>query len=92
MRPRFQADADFNQKILLGLRAAAQAERILLTHDRNTMPGHLARFQADHSSPGVIVIAQNADIGVLIEDLLLVWATTDASEWRDQLGYLPLAG
>ena len=105
MRPRFQADADFNQKIVAGLRRresiidfmsawdghvigkpdpevlriASEATRILVSHDRNTMPGHFAKFIEGQSSPGVIIISQELDIGAAIEDLLLVWATTDAA-------------
>jgi uncharacterized protein with PIN domain len=69
MRPRFQADADVNQKIVglrrreriidfesahaagvIGvpdsevLRIAADRGRILISHDRKTMPAHFARF------------------------------------------------
>lgn len=115
MRPRFQADADFNQKIVAGfrrrepavdilsareggviglpdldvLRVAADAGRVLLTHDRSTMPAHLATFLRTRSSPGVIVVAQSLDIGVAIEELLLIWATTDAQEWVDQIAFAP---
>lgn len=70
MKPRFQADADFNHKIVLALRRkepaidirsaheagitgirdeevlrkAADQGRILVSHDRKTMPAHLAHF------------------------------------------------
>jgi hypothetical protein len=40
------------------------------------MPGHFARFQETRSSPGIIVVSQNLDIGAAIEDLLLIWAAT----------------
>jgi hypothetical protein len=116
MTPRFQADADFNQRIVLGLRRrepaidfldargggligaadsivlqiAAESGRILISHDRKTMPGHLMRFLENHSSPGVILVSQDLDIGAAIEDLLIIWAASDADEWRNQLGFLPL--
>jgi hypothetical protein len=116
MTPRFQADADFNHKIVVGLRRreraldirdaheggvigvadrevlriAAESGRILLSHDRKTMPAHLARFLQTHSSPGVIIVSQDLDIGAAIEDLLIIWAASHADEWQNQLGFLPL--
>jgi hypothetical protein len=89
MRPRFQADADFNRKIVLGLRRrepsidflsahdggvvgvpdsdvlriAAESGRILVSHDRNTMPAHFADFLELQSSPGVIIVSQDLDLG-----------------------------
>lgn len=116
MTPLFQADADFNHKIVLGLRRrepaldfrdaheggligvpdpsvlriAAESGRILVSHDRKTMPGHLWRFIDDSPSPGVIIVSQDLDIGLAIEDLLLIWVASDAAEWRNQLGFVPL--
>ncbi|HEY6343318.1 MAG TPA: hypothetical protein VIY49_17625 [Bryobacteraceae bacterium] len=72
------------------LQKAAEAGRILVSHDRRTMPRHFARFLENHSSLGLIVVPQDLDIGSIIEDLLIVWAASDANEWRDVIGYLPL--
>src|SRR6476660_5754735 len=108
MTPRFQADADFNQKIVRGvlrrepavdfqsaevggmigvpdtdvLVRAAGFGRILVSHDRRTMPSHFTRFLREHSSPGLILVPQDLDIGVVIENLLVIWVATDADEWR----------
>jgi len=116
MRPRFQADADFNHKVVRGLlrrepsvdflgaydggvvgvadpdvlRIAAESARILVSHDRKTMPAHFARFLERGSSPGVIIVSQELDIGTAIEDLLLIWAASDAEEWIGHLGFVPL--
>ena len=116
MRPRFQADADFNQKIVAGLlrrepsidlqssrqaeldslpdmevlKVAAAADRILLSHDRNTMPAYFAEFVRSANSPGLIIVPQYLDIGLAVEDLLLVWTATEATEWRARIGYLPI--
>ncbi len=35
-------------------------------------------------------MSQNLDIGVAIEDLLLIWAATDADEWVGRLGFIPI--
>lgn len=40
------------------LAVAASEGRILVTHDRKTMPGHFAEFIATQTSPGVIVVPQ----------------------------------
>jgi hypothetical protein len=116
MTPRYQAYADFNHRIVLGLRRrepavdlrdamsggvigipdsavlriAADSGRILISHDRKTMPAHLARFLEGHSCPGVIIVSQDLDIGAAIEDLLIIWAASDADEWRNQIGFVPL--
>jgi predicted nuclease of predicted toxin-antitoxin system len=54
------------------LALAAQENRILVTHDRRTMPRHFADFILHHSSPGVFIIAQTVSVQVAIEELLLV--------------------
>lgn len=116
MRPRFQADADFNNRIVVGLRrrepavdipsaadggvigmadpdvllATAEAGRILLSHDRRTIPGHFTTFIKGRMSPGGLLVAQDIDIGAGIDELLLVWAATEAEEWGNRLGYLPI--
>ena len=116
MRPRFLADADFNHKIVIGLRRrewsldflsapdggvigvadpdvlgiAAESSRILISHDRKTMPGHFMRFRESRSSPGLIIVPQELDIGAAIEDLVLIWVATDAEEWVGHLGFLPI--
>ncbi|MGA2116220.1 MAG: hypothetical protein ABSH56_15885 [Bryobacteraceae bacterium] len=47
-------------------------------------------FSRLQSSPGVIIVSQDLDIGTAIDDLLLIWAATAAADWVDQLGYLPI--
>ena len=44
------------------LALAAQENRILVTHDRRTMPKHFADFIPHHSSPGVFIIAQTISV------------------------------
>ena len=73
---------------VLGLSAAAN--RILVTHDRRTMPGHFEQFITGQESTGVIVIAKDVSIGAAVDELLLVWAATEAEEWRNRLVWIPL--
>ena len=73
------------------LKLAAQEDRIIVTPDVRTMPRHFAEFlQLGHHSPGVILIPQNMPTAAAIDSLVLVWAVTEAKEWRDLIARLPL--
>ena len=72
------------------LAAAAQASRILVSHDRDTMPGHFAQFIRSTSSPALLVVSQTMDIGEAIEQILIVWAASEAHEWINRVGYMPV--
>lgn len=72
------------------LALAAQENRILVTHDRRTMPRHFADYLLDHSSPGVFIIAQNVSVRVAIEELLLIWTASESEEWRNLILEIPL--
>jgi len=72
------------------LRLAARENLILVSHDERTMPSHFARFITSNTSPGVILISQETSIGVAIDELLLIWAASEAEEWRSRLVWVPL--
>jgi len=73
------------------LTLAAEQERVLVSHDVATMPAHFRAFRkAGKRSPGVFLIPQSLDVGAAIEELLLVWLASEASEWVDRLEWLPL--
>jgi hypothetical protein len=73
------------------LRFAASQSRILVSHDKRTMPGALASFVASGgTSPGVLlVIPQNAPIGEVVETLLLIWADDRANDWKNLIAKIP---
>lgn len=72
------------------LALAAEQNRILVTHDRQTMPRHFGEFLIEHgSSPGIFLVSQDAPIGEVIEDLVLIWAASDAAEWRNRIVNIP---
>jgi hypothetical protein len=72
------------------LERAACEGRILVTHDRRTMPEHFrARLEAGKSSPGVLIVSQGAPLRPVVEALVLIWSASDPAEWRDQLHHLP---
>jgi hypothetical protein len=54
------------------------------------MPGHFAAFVTSRNSPGVIIVSQETSLGVAIEELLLIWAASQAEEWRNRLVWVPL--
>ena len=70
---------------------AADAGRVLLTHDVQT----ITRFAYDRvrqglPMPGVFELNRAVPIGVAIDDLVLLAEASDAREWEGQVRYLPL--
>lgn len=72
------------------LRLAAGTGRVLVTHDRRTMPAHFRELTLHEISPGLVIIPQNLPIGAANEELLLVWATLPAEEVENRVLWLPL--
>lgn len=54
------------------LELCADDARVLVTHDRKTMPRHFYEFIEQHDSPGLIVIPQSLSISATSEDLILI--------------------
>ena len=70
---------------------AAEQQRVLVSHDVGTMPRHFRGFkETGNSSPGVFLIPQSLEIGRAIDELLLIWLASEASEWENRLEWLPL--
>jgi hypothetical protein len=72
------------------LAKAATDGRILVTHERKTMPRHFAEFVAQEQSPGVVLVAQNLSIRRAVEDLVLIWGCTQSEEWVNRIYSLPI--
>jgi hypothetical protein len=73
------------------LRLASTRSRVLVSHDVGTMPHHFRTFiDVGSPSPGLILIPQSLDVGIAIDELLLVWQASDASEWTNRILWLPL--
>jgi hypothetical protein len=73
----------------LVLRRAAHAARILVSHDRRTLPGCFGEFIATESSPGLIIIPQSLPVGRAAELLHLLWAASEAEEFVNIIYNLP---
>jgi hypothetical protein len=71
---------------------AATEGRVLLTHDRRTMPRHAYdRVTGGLPMPGVLVVRNDENaIGALVEEILIVLRCTTPDELRDRVWYLPL--
>ena len=72
------------------LRIAAVTGRVLLSHDRRTIPLHFREVLQTLSSAGVILIPQSLSLGAVIEEIVLIWAASDPVEWRDHIAHVPL--
>jgi hypothetical protein len=72
------------------LEMAARDGRILVSHDVRTMPVHFRTFIAGRESPGLILVPQRAQLGRVIDDLVLLWLASDETDWINQICYLPL--
>jgi len=72
------------------LERARHEGRVLVSHDRRTMPAHFAEFILHDKCPGLIIVPQSLSVSATVNDLLLVWAATDAEEWVNRICVLPL--
>jgi hypothetical protein len=71
---------------------AAENDRIIVTHDRATLPDYAyERLMEGESMPGVFAIADRLPVGQAIDEILLIHACTEQSEWNGLVVYLPLS-
>jgi hypothetical protein len=69
----------------------AANDRILLTHDRATIPDFAyARVVAGQPMPGVFVVHDRMPVRQAIDELLLMEACSEQEEWSGLVVYLPL--
>ena len=72
------------------LAQAARDSRLLVSHDRRTMPSHFDTFTATRTSAGVILISQSLSIMHAAEGLIVIWEASEAEEWVNRLDSFPL--
>jgi hypothetical protein len=69
----------------------ANEERILLTHDAETMVGFAyERVTNGLTMPGVFEIRDTVPIGIALGELNLIVEASDSDEWKDKVTYIPL--
>jgi hypothetical protein len=70
---------------------AAEASRVLLTHDVSTVTAHAYdRVTVGDHMPGVFEVSRDVPILVAVEDILLISECSHPDEWEGQVRYLPL--
>jgi hypothetical protein len=70
---------------------AADQQRVLVTHDVNTIPTHAyERVSANLPMPGVVIGPEGLGIGVAIEELAVVVECANLSDVDHQVISLPL--
>lgn len=72
------------------LALAASESRVLVSHDRRTLPHHFAGFVAEATSAGVLIVSQKLPVVKVVEELVLIWAATAAEEWENHIRSLPI--
>lgn len=92
--------ADFLRVVDVGLQGrpdnevlefAATANRVVVTHDVNTMIAEaIARVARLETMPGVIAARQTAAIGAVIDDLVLILMASTPEDFSNQVTHLPL--
>ncbi len=72
------------------LERAAGENRVLVSHDRRTMLHHFRNRLGDgNSSPGLLIVSQDAPIGQVVEAIIVLWSVSAPAELRNQVYHLP---
>jgi hypothetical protein len=70
---------------------AAEAGRVLVTHDRRTMPAHASRrLTAGDEIAGVIVVSRRIPISRAIDELEIAVMCSEQDEWKNLVRHIPL--
>ena len=70
---------------------AAEAGRLVLTHDVSTMPRYAyERIDRGQSMPGVLVVGRRVSIGRAVEELALLAVAGFAQDFDNQVVHIPL--
>jgi hypothetical protein len=73
------------------LEFAADSNRIVLTHDKRTMPRQAYdRLKDGQPLPGLFIVDHQTSISDCIDDLLTIAKCSNEDDWRDRVIDLPL--
>ena len=73
------------------LEYAAIHQLIVVSHDVNTMTAEAyARIREAAPAAGLLLVKQSDPVGRVIDDLILIWSTSEAEEWQNAVSFLPL--
>lgn len=73
------------------LQLAAAEGRVLVSHDKRTLPVHLTSFlKKGNRSPGVLlVIPQDVPLRMVVDTLVLIWADDRPEDWENAVTVIP---
>jgi hypothetical protein len=71
------------------LALAAEEGRMLVSHDRKTMPQAFGKFIQSKASPGLFLVSQKTDLLAAIDSVLLAWIASDHEEWINRIATVP---
>jgi hypothetical protein len=70
---------------------AAEQERVVITHDRRTMPYHAtSRIARAEKIAGLIIVSRQLPVSRVIDDLEIIVSCSDMVEWENIVKHLPL--
>lgn len=69
---------------------AVEHERVVITHDRRTMPYHATiRIARAEKIAGIIIVARQLPVSQVIDDLEIIVSCSDMIEWENVIKHLP---
>ena len=70
---------------------AAEQERVVITHDRRTMPYHAtSRIARAEKIAGIIIVSRQLPVSRVVDDLEIMVSCSDMVEWENIVKHLPL--
>ena len=70
---------------------AAQEKRVLITHDKTTMPVDAANLiRNGENMAGLIIVSRRLALHQVLDDLELIITCSENDEWNNVIQYLPL--
>lgn len=64
-------------------------ERVFVSHDKSTLPLHLAQHLATgHHCPGIFTTRSRASVSTILDWLVLAAYASIPDEWRDSIQYI----
>lgn len=70
---------------------AARQKRVMITHDRTTMPVHVTTLLREGEEiAGLIIVPRRLSLHQVLDDLELIIACSECDEWKNSMQYLPL--
>lgn len=70
------------------LRIASEHERLLVSHDFETMPRHFYEWTAERESPGLVLVSQKVSISTAAQGLVTMVLASTCEEWRNLIYWL----